>query len=346
MNIVVFAGGVSRERPVSYVSGREVALALERNGHTVTVVDPALGADGVVSDVQSMGVSIPPLPEDNALPRYLEALQLPVVQQADIVFVALHGRYGEDGTVQALLEIAGIPYTGSGVSSSAAAMDKVLSRQIFDGVGIPQPPWCSVTAQDAEDPQRLEHLRTIYGNDLVVKPSDEGSSFGITIIRDGNTAALQQAIRFAAQFSETVLVERYIPGRELTVAIVEGLDPLPVVEIVPKNGFYDYEHKYQKGKTEYLCPAPLEETAVQTLQRLAQRAHQALGCEVFSRVDFRMDEQGLFFCLEVNTIPGLTPLSLLPKAAAAAGISFEQLCQILIERSMERFRRRFDGSQS
>ncbi len=335
MNVVIFAGGISRERPVSYTSGREVAYALQRAGYAVTVVDPALGAAGVIETIDQMEAFLHHPPVQPVLARYLEAIALPVVQQADIVFLALHGRYGEDGTVQALLDIAGIPYTGSGVYASAVAIDKALSKRVFDSAGIPTPPWTLLSPNAAEDPALLAHLRTIYGDAFVFKPSEEGSTFGIRIVDNGDIAAMQDAIRFAAQFSNTIIAEQYIPGRELTVGIL-GDRALPVVEIVPKSGFYDYEHKYQKGKTEYYCPAPLDPAIAATVQRLALEAHYALQCEVFSRVDFRMDPRGLLFCLEVNTIPGLTPLSLLPKAAAAAGISFPELCTRIIHLSLNK----------
>lgn len=337
MKVVVFAGGVSQERKISLISGREVAKALIRSGFSVSLLDPALGKDGVFSiqHLENEDIEVSQMPK---LRNYLEAIQLPAVQSADIVFIALHGRYGEDGFVQALLETAGVPYTGSTVAASAVAMDKVLSKRIFDGAGIATPQWLAVTADAAEDLDLIEDIRSVLGENLVVKPADEGSTIGTTIIHGGNLDEIAAAIRYAGQFSQKVLVEEYISGRELTVGILED-QPLPVVEIVPRNGFYDYEHKYQKGKTDYICPAKLDPEQSRFLQDVALQVHTVLGCEVFSRVDFRMDSEGRMYCLELNTIPGLTPLSLLPMAAKTAGISFEQLCIRIIESSIKRHSR-------
>jgi D-alanine-D-alanine ligase len=251
--------------------------------------------------------------------------ELPAVRQTDVVFLALHGGAGEDGRLQALLDLVGVPYTGSGYLGSGLAMDKQISKQLFERAGVPTPAYCLAPADAATVAREV-------GFPVVVKPSKQGSTVGLTVVRAPQ--ALAEAIATAYAFDDEVLIEAYIEGRELTVGIL-GERALPVVEIRPKHAIYDYECKYTKGMSEYLVPAPLTDEQAETLQELAQRAHRALKLRGYSRIDFRMDPQGRVFCLEANSLPGLTQTSLLPKAAAAAGISFPELCDQIVRAALD-----------
>ncbi len=303
--VAVLKGGVSREREVSLRSGAAVAAALRKRGHEVREVD--LG------------------------PAMAEQL-LPLQGSVDAAFLALHGRLGEDGTVQGLLELLAIPYTGSGVLASALAIDKRMSKRVFRAHGIPVADDVTITAAEiaASGLQRAaEGIAVDLGFPCIVKPNCEGSTLGTFRVR--NTEELEEALRGALAYDRLLLVERFIEGREMTVGLL-GDEPivLPVLEVVASKGFYDYECKYTRGMTEYLVPAPIPESLSRELQRLAVQAHNALGCEGVSRVDFMLDERGGAFCLEVNTIPGMTELSLVPKAAAAMGYSFEDVAEIIL----------------
>ncbi len=286
MRVALLLGGRSAEREVSLRTGAAVADALRRLGHDVVEVDA--GTD---------------------LPLRLAGVR------PEASFVALHGRWGEDGTVQGMLEIMGIPYTGSGVLASSLAMDKALSKVVLRSAGIPTPDF-QVLAR-GQGPEAIE-LEPPY----VVKPPREGSTLGIRVIRD--TGESPSALDAARKYDHEVLVEKFVAGREITVGVLEG-EGLPLVEIVPRSGFYDYEAKYTPGCTEYRCPAPLPEEAAAEAGRIAVLAYRALGCDGAARVDLMLDGGGNPWVLEANTIPGMTPTSLLPKAAAAAGLSFDAL---------------------
>jgi len=241
----------------------------------------------------------------------------------DIAFLALHGRYGEDGTVQALLERLGIPYTGSGVEASRLALDKVASKRVFARNGIPVPRSLAFT-QTAPCLSRAPRL----GWPLVVKPRHEGSSIGLSVVR--NAGGLERAVRKAFRYDGTIIVEEFIDGREVTVGIL-GDEALPVIEIVTAGDIYDTHAKYRDTRTRYLVPAPLSARLRARAQRLGLSAHRALGCRDVSRVDMRIDRRGTIFVLEVNSIPGMTERSLLPKAAGARGIGFGKLCVRLLD---------------
>lgn len=303
--VAVLKGGLSREREVSLRSGAAVAAALRKLGHEVQEVD--LGP---------------------AMVEQLAALR----RKVDAAFLTLHGRLGEDGTVQGLLELLAIPYTGSGVLASALAMDKRMSKQVFRAHGIPVADDVTITAEEATASgigRVAEGIAVDLGFPCIVKPNCEGSTLGT--FRARNTAELEEALAGALAYDRLLLVERFIEGREMTVGLL-GDEPLvlPVLEVVASKGFYDYECKYTQGMTEYLVPAPIPDNLSCELQRLAVQAHNALGCEGVSRVDFMVDERGNAFCLEVNTIPGMTELSLVPKAAAAMGHSFEDVAEIIL----------------
>lgn len=327
-------GGISNERNVSFASGKAVADALVSRGHHVIALDPALGKNGVIdlaTFIPNAGVE--PTPDEIRAfsPNNLvECVYSSHLDGIDVVFLALHGRYGEDGYIQSLLDLRGLRYTGSKMLSSTVSMSKLLSKRIFQSVGVPTPPFLTVTAAQADDHDLLKEIRDALGDDLVVKPDAEGSTVGIGVVRDGNLDDLAAAIKNAAQFGTTILVEQFIEGRELTVAVL-GDETLPTIEIRTDSGFYDYQHKYTKGRTEYICPAELPDDVEHFVAQLALDAHNALECTGYSRVDFRLNDEYQAFCLEVNTLPGMTGTSLVPKAAAAADIEFGELCERIIE---------------
>jgi len=295
INVAVLMGGLSAERDVSLKTGAAIASALKRKGYRVAPID--VGRE-VARDLRRRRIGC--------------------------AFIALHGRGGEDGTMQGLLETMGIPYTGSGVLSSALAMDKKHTKWAFTRNRLPHAPY-KVLARGAV-PEKGWPCAGL-APPLVVKPTTEGSTIGISIVK--KKTALGSALKEAFLYGDEALVEQYIPGRELTVAIL-GDRPLPVIEIVAAGGFYDYRAKYRSGTTEYLVPAPLESATARRLQKIALAAHRCLSCRGATRVDFRLRRDGRPFLLEVNTIPGMTETSLLPKAAAAEGIDFEELVEWIL----------------
>ena len=308
MKVLVACGGGSPEREVSLRSGKAVAEALAVAGHQVFLED---------------------------LPTCLGVVEAARDRGADLVFVALHGGWGEDGRLQAVLEAHGIPYTGSGPESCMAAMDKELTRAVFLDRGLPVPPGKVYEREDAALPD-LESLMAREGGHLALKPCCCGSTVGVSLVH--RPEDLREARDLALKYDDRLVAERFIPGRELTVAVFEeGGRPraLPAIEIRPHEGFYDYRNKYTSGATEYLCPAPLEEALAARVGSLAEAAHRALGCRVYSRVDFRLSEEGEPFLLEVNTAPGMTGTSLVPKAGAAVGWSFPQVTDRIVRASLE-----------
>jgi D-alanine-D-alanine ligase len=335
MTIALLLGGISPERNISLLSGRAVTKALRELGHTVYPIDPATG---LLKDADLAAATAAPVSEAwlaAAKPeRIAELPTLPEIREASIVFNVLHGKYGEDGYVQSILDLHGIKYTGSGMLASAVAMDKAMSKMLFQVAGIPTPYWVTVRPDQATDDNVLEEIRREINGSMVVKPNDQGSTVGMSIVHSGVLEDISAAIIEAGRYSETILVERFIEGRELTVAVL-GNDALPIVEIIPNDGFYDYTHKYTKGQTEYECPANLSEDVRDHVMNLAVTAHQVLGCKTISRVDFRLTEENVPVCLEVNTSPGFTELSLVPMAAREAGIEFGPLCEEIIRLSLE-----------
>ncbi len=292
-------GGNSSEREVSLSSGRRVAAALRERGHTVTEADPH--------------------PDPFAV--------LAAARAADVVWLALHGGVGEDGTIQALFDLAGVRYTGSGVLGSALAMDKDLSKTLCRAAGVPTADWRMLTAGSPaawREPAYAVETFAALGARVVVKPSKQGSTVGLSVVDAPN--ALATAIVEAFKHDDEVMLEAYIPGRELTVGVL-GDEALPVGEIIPKHEIYDYECKYVAGMAEELFPAPITDTERDEVQRLALLTYAALKLRGCARIDFRMAPDGGMFCLEANTLPGMTGTSLVPQAALAAGIGFPELCE-------------------
>ncbi len=338
MKIVVLMGGASDEREVSLSSGAGIARALRGEGHEVIAVDTVRGALGPDEEAALLEGGLDPDPPsrhelENLDPGTAVAIvRQPDYADVDVFFVALHGGSGEDGTIQALLETIGVAYTGSGVLASSLAMDKELSKCIFRDLGVPTPEGFVVHAGTSlsEIAERVAHE---CGYPVVVKPNAQGSSVGVSIVPD--ESKLAAAVECAATYDERLVFERFIPGREVTVAVVEGR-ALPVVEIVPQSGMYDYRSKYTPGSSTYHVPADLPETVASLLQQHALRCFNGLRCRDFARVDFRVTPAHEPYCLEVNTIPGMTPTSLVPKAAAAIGTDFETLVEGIVRAAAAR----------
>lgn len=322
MKIAVLFGGTSSERDVSVASGVQVVKVLQDAGHDVLAVDTSRGvlSRGEQERLLATGVAPkPPIQEDLALIRSDAAAftKSAGLKDVDVVFLALHGGTGEDGTIQALLDLAGIPYTGSGHGGSANAMDKEIAKRLFRDANIPTPDWLMAPVDPAEVELRLDYP-------VVVKPNKQGSTIGLTVVR--HPAELDAAIDLARRYDDEVMVEQYIAGREFTVGIMQER-PLAVGEIIPNNAdIFDYESKYQVGGAQEIFPADLAPDETAEVQQLALKAHRALKLRDYSRVDFRRDAHGNFWCLEVNTLPGMTATSLLPQSAKAVGIGFPELC--------------------
>ena len=340
MRITLLLGGASAERDVSLASGLRIATALRGGGHTVALVDPARGviAPAEESGMRSAGVLHPEPPSLASLQRMATGtlmptlITLPEVRGADVVFLALHGGEGEDGTLQALLDLGRVPYTGSGHLGSAVAMDKDLSKRLFRAAGVGTADWIMVGAYAGKTPPATEIERRL-GFPLVVKPSKQGSTVGLSVV----TAAsqLESAIAEASRYDDEVMLERFVAGRELTVAVL-GDRALPVGEIIPKHEIYDYECKYTAGMAVEEFPARLPAEVTAEVQRQALTAFSALKLDGYARIDFRVTDQHELFCLEANTLPGMTEFSLVPQAAAAAGIDFATLCERIVQLALER----------
>ena len=330
MKIVVLAGGMSPERDVSLSSGALIATALMERGHSVALADvyKPINTAEIDKMFRSEGkyeyrvpASEPDL--DNLKKDFGEGERLigrgiiELCEKADAVFLALHGGMGEDGRIEALLESCGIKHSGSDYASCHLAMDKALTKAIFESNGIPTPKWNLYCDEDISE----------IPTPCVVKPCGCGSSVGVTIVE--TPRELEKAISLAKSYGAKVMIEEKITGREFSVGILGG-KALPAIEIIPKTGFYDYKNKYQAGATEEICPADLTESQAEEMGRIALRAHNALGLGMYSRLDFLMDRDGNFFCLEANALTGMTPSSLLPQEAKAAGIDYITLCEMIV----------------
>ncbi|HEX8905106.1 MAG TPA: D-alanine--D-alanine ligase [Longimicrobiaceae bacterium] len=326
MKIAVLMGGTSAEREVSLASGQGIVKALRERGHEVWTVDTARGfvPPEREGDLLPEGVHAAPPDEVEGALDPIQLAEIEQIRGADVAFLALHGGAGEDGTIQALLDLMGVRYTGSGPLGSAIAMDKDVSKRLFRDAQVPTLPWRVARAPEFRyDPDTIEDL---IGFPCIVKPSKQGSSVGISVVSESEQLA--PAVDEAKKYDTEVMIERYAKGRELTVGIL-GDQALPPVEIRPKKGIYDYHSKYTPGMTEYFCPAPLEEEVVALMQAYALRAFRVLKLRGYARIDFILAREQLY-CLEANTLPGMTATSLLPKAAAAMGIDYPELCERIV----------------
>jgi D-alanine-D-alanine ligase len=306
LTVALLSGGRSAEREVSQKSGEQVYQALNKNKYTIRRYDP----------------------RDDLARLIAEA------EEIDVALIILHGRYGEDGTIQGLLELLDIPYHGSGVLGSALGINKILSKRLYEHAGLPVSPYLVL---DRADPNGQAKVQEVLGFPVVVKPEHEGSSIGLSIVDEASK--LKPALKLAGEYDRLVLVEKYLEGTEITGAVLGNLHPqaLPLVEIIPGENyeFFDYEAKYKPGATEEICPARLSEELTKKAQNYAVKAHQALRCRGYSRTDMIVSNDEVYI-LETNTIPGMTATSLYPQAAAAAGISFSELLDRLIELALEK----------
>ena len=339
MKIVVLAGGISTERDVSLVSGKNVYEALCSKGHQVVLLDVYLGYEGNIENIFEQDVDwiaqvgniseeCPDLEAVKALRKdgdknFFGPNVLSICQAADVVFMALHGECGEDGKIQATFDLFGIKYTGTDATSSAMCMDKAITKDIFKAYGVSTPQGVHFTKDNpVMEPVVLP---------CVVKACCGGSSIGVTIAH--TKEEYQAAVKDTFRLGDKIVVEQYIKGREFSVGVMDG-KALPVIEIAPICGFYDYKNKYQAGSAIETCPADISKEAAEGMQKCAETAFAALRLKNYARMDFMMDEEENYYCLEANTLPGMTSTSLLPQEAAAIGICFEDLCQKIVEMAL------------
>ena len=341
MNVVVLAGGISTERDVSLVSGKMIYNALKKNGHNAILLDVYLGTNETDTEniftLEKDWVSeINPVQDENPDVEKIKALRpdgdkqffgpnvITLCQKADIVFMALHGENGENGKIQACFDLMGITYTGTDYLSSAVAMDKALTKDIFAAYGVPTPKGIRLKKGHTET-EKVPYP-------CIVKACKGGSSVGVCIAN--NDEEYEKAKEEAFRYDEEVVIEQYIKGREFSVGVLQG-KALPVIEIAPLQGFYDYKNKYQAGSAVETCPANISKEKTEEMQKAAELVFKALRLKNYARMDFMMSQQEEIYCLEANTLPGMTPTSLLPQEAAAVGINFEQLCEKLMQFSLE-----------
>lgn len=344
MNIVVLAGGISSERNVSLTTGAKVQNALVENGHHAILADVFMGykLSGSVEEEFEKAVTPAAVEKISETVPDIEAVKksrggdpnvffgeniIELCKKADIAFLALHGENGENGRLQAAFDLLGIKYTGCGYLASACAMHKNLTKQLFLSAGVKTPAGKMIKKGETVD------AAAFGGYPLVIKPCSGGSSIGVSIAHDEKE--LRKALGEAFAYEDEILVEQYVSGRELTVTVL-GDRVLPSIEIIPKQGFYDYKNKYQAGMTVEICPAEIPPETEKMLGESALKAFNALGLFGYARMDFILDSKGDAYCLEANTLPGMTPTSLIPQSAAAVGISYGELCEEIINISLKR----------
>ena len=350
MKIVVLAGGLSTERDVSFKTGEMVTKALRENGHQVILLDVFMGYSnkeedltGIFDRAEAVSVKVAAIPETAPDLEKVKAQRkeqsdnffgpnvIELCRMADIVFMALHGENGENGKIQAAFDLFGIRYTGTGYLGSALAMNKGMAKQLFLENGIPTPRGTSL--KRGEDAAKIETCGIHFP--CVVKPCSGGSSIGVSIVHD--KAEYEQALKEAFRWENELVIEEYVKGREFSVGVID-FQALPIIEIAPVEGFYDYKNKYKAGSTVETCPAELSEQITKEMQGYAEKVAEVLGLNTYSRTDFLLDAEDHIFCLEANTLPGMTPTSLLPQEAKVTGVDFNQLCEKLIESSLRKYK--------
>ena len=348
MKIAVLCGGVSPERDVSLSTGAQVAKALRLKGHSVALIDSASDIEGDPEALFLSGAhdenavirdTAPDLAALLARAEYFGRGVIEACKAADIVFTAMHGGAGEDGTLQAAFDLMGIKYTGSGSKGCAVSMDKTVAKRIMAPVeGVRMPRGMTLLRDDYNGNEEGYAASVLdkVGLPMVIKPACGGSSVGVSIVN--SEAELLPALELALSYEPKAVAEEYIRGREFSVGVLGGR-ALPAIEIRPKSGFYDYKNKYQSGCTDEICPADIPAEAEREMRAAAVKMHEELGLSAYSRTDFIMTPEGLCYALEANTLPGMTPMSLLPQEAASVGIGFPELCQIIIEESLNKYDR-------
>lgn len=349
MDIVVLAGGLSTERDVSFKTGSMVAKALKENGHRVILLDVFMGYSdkeeeltGIFDRADEISVKVSDIPTEAPDLAKVKASRkdqsdcffgpnvIRLCQMSDIVFMALHGENGENGKIQAAFDLFGIKYTGSDYLSSAIAMNKDTAKQFFIANGIPTPKGISMTRATRED----DLSKLDVSLPCIVKPCCGGSSIGVTIVRE--EADFSKALDDAFKWENELIIEEFVQGREFSVGVIEG-KALPVIEIAPIEGFYDYKNKYKAGSAVETCPAELPDDVTEKMQHYAEEVARVIGLDTYSRTDFLLNEKNEIFCLEANTLPGMTATSLLPQEAAAVGVNYNQLCEHLIAISLKKY---------
>lgn len=331
MRVLLLAGGNSSENQVSLNSGKAIYEALVRLGHTVTAIDPSggrllVGANGEFNNL--LPDNQPNVPVADPEKTLAVALASPEVGKIDMVVLGLHGGAGENGTIQSLLDLAGVKYTGSDMAASAIAMNKAISKRLFESEQVPTPEWLLVKyTGEACEAKAAAAIKERFRFPVIIKPNDGGSTVGLTKVH--REEQIIPALRAAAKEGKRILVEQFIEGRELTVSVLDG-EALPIVEIRPKNELYDYHAKYTKGMSEYIAPAEIEESIARRIQTDAVKAFEVVGASGLARVDFILAPDNRYYCLEINTLPGMTNLSLAPMAAKCVGLSFDQLIERII----------------
>jgi len=350
MKIVVLAGGLSTERDVSLASGAGICRTLRERGHEAFLLDVYLGfpydsdkldevftlpnagleiAEGIKTTAPDLAAVKASREDQSAC--FVGPNVIDICRLADIVFMGLHGDVGENGKLQATFDILGIKYTGPNYLGSALAMDKGIAKKVFKMSGVPTPLGTSI--KKAQSDVALSELGLSLP--VVVKPCSGGSSIGVYIVN--TEEEYREAIEKSFRYEDEVVIEPYIKGREFACGIIDG-KALPVIEIIPKTGFFDYANKYQAGATQEICPAPIPDEIAEKMQRATELAFKSLKLDIYSRADFLLDENGNIYCLEVNTLPGMTATSLLPQEAKAAGIEYGELCELIIKKSLERYK--------
>jgi D-alanine-D-alanine ligase len=329
LKIALLLGGTSPEREVSKLTATSIYKALLALGSNPTLIDPAFGINQP-KDKNDFFAADGSHEISNS--NYVRAINSKLFDNVDLAFLALHGKWGEDGTIQSLLELRGIKYTGSKVLASALAMDKIMSKILFQHYNVTTPKWITIENHENDYASLSQKIKSYLGFPCVVKPNDQGSTVGVTICKTEDQ--LPDALKLAKSYSSRNLIEEFIDGHEVTCAVLEN-QALPVLEIKPKHNVYDYECKYTGGMSEYEVPAKIPDDVAKKIQEEALTAHTSLGCEVYSRSDFRLSNEMIPYCLEVNTLPGMTSTSLVPKMAKAVGISFEELIERIIRLSLK-----------
>jgi len=339
MKIVILAGGISTERDVSLVTSRDIYKALKGNGHQVVIIDVYLGYEASIENIfdedidwaesiNGVATDAPDIETVKAMRKdgaknFFGPNVISICQMADVVFMGLHGENGENGRIQAVFDLMGIKYTGTGHVSSAICMNKQIAKELLAYNGIPVPKGVFV--------KKGHDTKNTIGFPCMVKACNGGSSIGVSLCTDEES--YNKGLIEAFKYDDEVLVEEYIKGREFSVCVMDG-KAYPIIEIAPKTGFYDYSNKYQAGSTVETCPALIDDIKTKEMQSYAERGYRALRLECYARLDFLMNEDGKLFCLEANTLPGMTPTSLVPQEAAAIGIDYTALCELMLKSAL------------